>query len=71
MSSERVHIDISADDRFTPRIIHAIVFNAITRGLGEADRFVALSERDRIAHKVITELDRHGLTIVSKPREGQ
>ena len=36
---------------------HALIFNAITRGLAEADRFATLSEREAIARRVGQALD--------------
>ena len=36
---------------------HALIFNAITRGLADADRFVALSEREAIARRIGEALD--------------
>lgn len=46
---------------------HAIAFNALSRALGKEDRFVALTERDRITAAILDELDREGYTVAYRP----
>ena len=60
MSDDRVDLRIDVDtSRFEEGVeaaakaeLHALIFNAITTGLAEEGRFVALDERDRIATRV-------------------
>jgi hypothetical protein len=43
--------------------VHALIFNGLSKGLAAVDRFVALSERQRIADAVYDELQAHGVEV--------
>lgn len=47
------HGDGSTNPQNAPQAVHAVAFNALTRGLAAANRFVSLSERKTITKAVV------------------